>query len=89
VVVTNQNSNDIAILLGMGGGLFGAPMKYTAGKSPAAVMVSDFTADGKSDLAVMSQSSDNVSVFIGNGNGDLHAGRQLPRWSESLRTRCG
>ncbi|HEY3051879.1 MAG TPA: VCBS repeat-containing protein [Thermoanaerobaculia bacterium] len=32
-------------------------------------MVSDFTADGKSDLAVMSQSSDNVSVFIGNGNG--------------------
>jgi hypothetical protein len=41
----------------------------TGGDSPSAVVVGDFNADGKQDLAVANGASENVSVLLGDGAG--------------------
>lgn len=46
---------------------------YTAGTSPQQVCIADFNNDGKRDLAVVNALSNNVSVFINNGNGTYAA----------------
>ena len=45
---------------------------YPAGTTPYSVAVGDFNADGRSDLAVANQLSDNVSILMGNANGTFH-----------------
>jgi hypothetical protein len=42
-----------------------------AGNSPTSVAVGDFNRDGIADLAVTNQLDDNVSVFLGTGNGNF------------------
>ena len=42
---------------------------YPAGAQPAALVIADFNADGKADLAVANFGSNNVSILLGNGNG--------------------
>jgi hypothetical protein len=44
-----------------------------AGSGPSAVATGDFNGDGKVDLAVVNESSDNVSVFLSNGDGTFQA----------------
>jgi len=45
----------------------------TTGPNPSGVTAADFNADRKSDLAVTNNSSNTVSVFIGNGDGTFQA----------------
>ena len=51
---------------------------FPVGVSPSAVTVGDFNGDGKSDLAVANNGSDNVSVLLGNGNGTFQTARNYP-----------
>jgi hypothetical protein len=51
----------------------GAPSAFGAGISPVAAAVGDFNGDGKLDLAVANQGSNNVSVLLGNGDGTFRA----------------
>jgi hypothetical protein len=71
LVVTNFGSNNVTILLGNGSGGFtqaaGSPV--STGISPGLVAVGDFNLDGKSDLAVVNRTSDNVTILLGNGSG--------------------
>lgn len=69
LVVTNQVSNDVSILLNDGQGGFANQTMLTAGSSPYAVAVSNFNGDMNQDLAVVNSNSNNVSIFLGNGNG--------------------
>jgi uncharacterized repeat protein (TIGR01451 family) len=47
-----------------------APAKtYATGTSPTAVVLGDFNADGKLDIAVANNGSGNVSILLGNGDG--------------------
>ena len=39
------------------------------GVAPAAIVAGDFTGDGRTDLAVANFGSDDVSIFLGNGDG--------------------
>ncbi|MFA6001902.1 MAG: VCBS repeat-containing protein, partial [Thermoleophilia bacterium] len=48
---------------------FAPAVNYGVGQSPSSVTTGDFNGDGKTDLAVANQSSNDVSVLIGNGNG--------------------
>src|SRR5947209_4992435 len=42
---------------------------HDVGDRPVGVAVGDFNADGKPDLAVANDSSDNVAILLGKGNG--------------------
>jgi hypothetical protein len=61
--------SELQIFLGNGDGTFQAPINYTVGRDPGAVVVADFNGDGKLDLAVVNVISSSVSVLFGNGDG--------------------
>jgi hypothetical protein len=50
-----------------------APPAFSAGTGPDAVAVGDFNGDGKLDLAVANEGSNNVSILLGNGDGTFQA----------------
>jgi len=45
----------------------------SAGSTPAAAAIADFNGDGKQDIAIANAGGDNVSVFLGNGDGTFRA----------------
>jgi len=51
----------------------GAPPAFGAGTDPDSVAVGDFNGDGKLDLAVANEGSNNVRIFLGNGDGTFQA----------------
>jgi VCBS repeat protein len=55
------------------GSLFTAAPALPAGSGSRPVATGDFNGDGKVDLAVVNESSDNVSVFLSNGDGTFQA----------------
>ncbi|HEY0547007.1 MAG TPA: VCBS repeat-containing protein [Pyrinomonadaceae bacterium] len=69
IVVTNQSSNSVSLLLGGGTGGFSSPASFAVGTSPAAVVVGDFNTDANQDLAVVNTGSNNVSILLGDGAG--------------------
>ena len=50
-----------------------APSAFGAGTNPDSAAVGDFNGDGKMDLAVANEGSDNVSILLGNGDGTFQA----------------
>jgi VCBS repeat-containing protein len=68
LVVANEFSNNVSVLLGNGTGGFTGPTNFTAGSGPASVAVGDFNGDGKPDLAVANVNDDNVSVLLNSTN---------------------
>ena len=48
---------------------FAPPVIYSTGNGPSSVTTGDFNLDGKQDLAVSNQLSNNVSILLGNGDG--------------------
>jgi hypothetical protein len=48
-----------------------SPTSFGTGAAPISVAVSDFSGDGKPDLAVANNESANVSVLLGDGNGSF------------------
>jgi hypothetical protein len=64
--VANAGSNTVSVLLGNGDGSFQAARSFGAGSGPRSVAVGDFNGDGRLDLAVANQNSNDVSVLINN-----------------------
>ena len=52
---------------------FVAPSNYPAGTNPYSVAVGDFNADGRPDLAVANEGSNNLSILLGNLSGTFQA----------------
>ena len=75
--MANYDLDSVSILLGDGFGGFSAPTTFVAGTHPIAVVVGDFDADGKQDLAVANTDSNNVSILLGNGMGGFSAPRNF------------
>ena len=68
----------VALLLGMtleasAAVSFQAVQRYSVGTNPTAVVTADFNRDGKPDLAVVNNSSNNISVLLGKGDGTFSA----------------
>jgi Bacterial Ig-like domain/FG-GAP-like repeat/RTX calcium-binding nonapeptide repeat (4 copies)/FG-GAP repeat len=76
----NAGSNNVSVLLGGGDGNFQpAPNSpFQVGSIPSSVTSADFNGDRKADLAVTNQSSHNVSVLLGNGDGTFQAKQDFP-----------
>jgi len=74
LAVTNLFSNNVTILLGNGSGGFNQPAgsPVGVGSVPRSVAVGDFNLDGKPDLAVANEGSDNVTILLGNGSGGFN-----------------
>src|SRR5258708_3789535 len=56
---------------------FIAGWDFDAGRKPRFVAVGDFNGDGLQDLAVANESSSDVSVLLGNGDGTFQAPRNF------------
>jgi len=83
LIVSNFTDNTISVLLGNGDGTFAAQTTFPAAAGPTAIATGIFnTTNGSQDidLAVANQTSNSVSIFLGNGDGtfqprvDLQAG---------------
>ena len=59
----------VSVLLNNSDGTFQPAVNYEMGDSPGYVVVGDFNADGKADLAVANTWSSAVSILPGNGDG--------------------
>ncbi len=73
-VVTNFADNSFSVFTGNGDGTFsqvpGSPFPLPSGQTgPIAVTVNDFNQDGIPDLAILNQTSNNITILQGNGNG--------------------
>jgi hypothetical protein len=69
LVVVNQGSNTVSILLGNGDGTFQPRNDYATGTSPTSVAVGDFNSDGHLDIAVANSGSNSISLLMGNSDG--------------------
>jgi Bacterial Ig-like domain (group 3)/FG-GAP-like repeat/S-layer homology domain/FG-GAP repeat len=79
---TGNVPNEFTILLGNGDGTFGTGMTYPLIDGPASIAVADINGDGKADLAiggfgVNDSGNDNLSIFLGNGDGTFQAAENL------------
>ena len=73
LVVANDHSHNVSILLGNGSGDFGLATNFDVGIQPHSVAVGDFNGDGKQDLAVPNTQGGTASILLGIGNGGFGA----------------
>jgi len=73
LAVANKGSNTISIFLGKGDGTFEPATDIPTGRLPVAVIAANFntnsTSNNNADLAVVNQSDNTVSIFLGDGTG--------------------
>ncbi|CAF3154083.1 unnamed protein product [Rotaria sp. Silwood2] len=71
IVVVNQNTGNIGILLGYGNGSLASQVTYSIGRygSPWSTVVSDLNNDGTLDIATANYNLNSIGLFSGYGNG--------------------
>lgn len=71
VVVANEQSNDVSILLGDGKGKFAPPKgaPFPAGRLPNDIAIGDFNRDAELDLAVANHEEKYLTLLWGDGKG--------------------
>jgi hypothetical protein len=86
LVVANNTSKNMSVLLNQGNGTFAPAIYYSiaSGGSPNSVAVADLDGDGLRDIVVASQGSNDVSVFMNQGNGTFAAGVSYSAGTDAL-----
>ncbi len=71
LAVANQYDGTVSVLLGNGDGTFQPQVTYSVGSNlePYDIVAGDFRGDGRLDLAISIFNSNDISVFLGNGDG--------------------
>jgi hypothetical protein len=82
LIVTNGESGSgngtVATLLGDGTGHLGSANVFPVGNLPVALALSDLNGDGKTDVAVANQGSDDATILFGDGMGNLGSPNTIP-----------
>lgn len=73
-VVSNQDSNSVSTLLGLGGGSLGAPSIVGTGVRPGDLELADLDGNGSPDLTVANRDSSTVQVFLNVNSGNVGLG---------------
>ncbi len=85
IVVANNVSNDLSVLLGAGDGTFAAAASYPAGEALQGVAVADMDGDGNQDVVVASPTHSGadsaILVLPGFGDGTLGVPAEYPAGS--------
>src|SRR5271157_1132232 len=76
------------IVTGNGDGTFQS-LTYATGTGPQTAAFGDFNGDGKLDMAVANDGSNNVSVFLGNGDGTFRPAVNYPAGSGATAVAVG
>jgi Flp pilus assembly secretin CpaC len=81
--VTNFTDNTLSLFLGNGDGTFkpatGSPFAMPAAATgPIAMTSADFNSDGNLDLAIVNQTTNNVTIILGNGNATFNLATGSP-----------
>ncbi|HEX5732230.1 MAG TPA: FG-GAP-like repeat-containing protein [Blastocatellia bacterium] len=73
LATANSNGNNVTILLGDGTGNFNQPATSpeVVNAFPVSLAAGDFNLDGRPDLAVVNNGSDNVTILIGDATGNF------------------
>ena len=69
--INSANQGSVTVALGRGEGTFLATRSYVTASGPAWGAVADFNKDGKLDVVVPNNPSQNISILLGNGDGTL------------------
>jgi hypothetical protein len=72
-IAVSATSGGVTVFLGTGGGSFGTAASYPGGAGTTDIRIGDFNGDGILDLATANNTANNVSVFLGNGDGTFAA----------------
>jgi hypothetical protein len=80
IAVIFFTSSKMCIYLGYGNGSFASMMIYSTGNDsqPRGISVGDFNNDGRLDIVVANYGTNNVGIFLGNGNGSFAAIMTFP-----------
>jgi hypothetical protein len=84
LAVVNETSNSVSILLSSGDKTFDGTFSeatnspIAVGKTPVAIAAGDFNGDAVSDLAVVNQADNSVSILLSNGDGTFRAASGSP-----------
>lgn len=76
--INSANQGSVTIGLGRGDGTFLATESYVAGSGPSWAAEADFNKDGKLDVIVPNSPAQNISIFLGNGDGTLQPALSIP-----------
>ncbi|MBI3621936.1 MAG: VCBS repeat-containing protein [Nitrospirae bacterium] len=102
LITTNLNSNNVSVLLGRpvpparqtsqegeAGLLFNEHVMYDVGARPRTAALGDFNRDGRLDLAVANNQSDDLSILLGRGDGTFGSATTLPAGRSPLAIEAG
>jgi hypothetical protein len=67
--LASLDGSTFEILIGKGDGTFASPVTYSVGLNPVFVLQRDLNGDGKKDIIVVNQGSNDVSILLGKGDG--------------------
>ncbi len=92
LAVLNAGVNRVDVLLGNGVGGFFNPSAETSlltGLDPVAIVAADWNDDGRLDLAVLNQGSNDVSVFLNDGNANFTEALLTDSAGRTIRSSAG
>jgi hypothetical protein len=71
IVVANNNTSNIGVLLGFGNGTFSAQTMYliSSNARPQHITVGDFNKDHQLDVVIVDSENDQIYILLGYGNG--------------------
>ncbi len=78
LAVPNEGTDDMAVYLNDGSGVFAGPVSYPAGNTPSPIEAWDLNGDRIVDLVVANLFSDDLSVFLGVGDGTFEPEVRYP-----------
>lgn len=78
LAVANTEAKGIFVLLGTGGGRFGAARNVASRRYGGRLVIADFNRDGRQDLVGASGYSDGITVLLGTGAGTFRSAAGSP-----------